>query len=179
MTDPKGDKPESDHPHEEDLPLELHLDAEGLSADDLPVSDASMSGSIEEFHFSGPVEELDFTEPANFTFPTEPAEVASDQSGEFVPEPAGVESFLGAEGFGAEPSAADPGHMVPESPLPEEAGVEPQLAGEGIADLEAAEEEAKPKPKFQLPAWVRTVEWVLVGLLGGARWRQSSSRFSG
>ncbi len=83
------------------------MDEEGPSAagDDLPVSDASMSGSIEEFHFSGPVEELDFTEPANFTFPTEPAEVASDQSGELsAAEPAGVESFFGAEGLGAEPS---------------------------------------------------------------------------
>ena len=137
------------------------------------MSDLSVSGSIEEFHFSGPAEELDFTEPADFTFPEQPA--ASDQSGELsadhgfmVPEPVGAESFLGAEGFGPEQGA------TAESPLAEDAGVEPQLAGEGIADLESGEEAAKPKPKFQAPAWVRTAEWVMVGLLGVGEIRRHS-----
>jgi hypothetical protein len=161
VTDPKGEKPESDHPHEDDFPLELHPDQEGPPAvgDDLPSADLSLSGSIEDFHFAGPAEELDFTEPADFIFPTEqPAEGASEQSGELAAaEPAGVEGFFGAEGLGGEASAA-------ESPLPEDATVGHELGGEGTADLESAEE-AKPKPKFQLPGWVRTVEWVMVGLL--------------
>ena len=115
-----------------------------------------MSASTEEFHFSGPAEELDYTEPADFTFPGQPSggEAASEHSGELAAaEPAEAEGLFGPEGI---PSA--------ESPPPEDAAVEPELAGEGIADLETAEEE-KPKPKLELPAWVQTAQWVMVGLL--------------
>ena len=56
------------------------------------------------------------------------------------------------------------GRPPAESPPPEDAGGEAELAGEGIADLEAAEEE-KPKPKFVVPRWVRIAEWVVVGLV--------------
>ena len=72
VTDPKGEKPESDHPHEDDLPLELHQDQEGLPAagEEDPLDALSLNASTEEFHFSGPAEELDFTEPTDFTFPT-------------------------------------------------------------------------------------------------------------
>jgi hypothetical protein len=166
VTNPKGEKPDSDHPHEDDLPLELHPEQEELSADgdELPVVDASLSGSIEEFHFSGPVEELDFTEPADFTFPTEqPADVATGQSGELAAaEPAEAESFFGAEGFGAEASANAESFLQPD------AAVESETAGEGIVDLEPSADKPEPKPKFQLPGWVRTVEWVLVSLLAVA-----------
>ncbi len=200
MADPKGEKPESDHPHEDDLPLELHLDQEGLPAagdegypleetfdlsvstedtlpleappdqevvpaagEESPLSALGLSASTEDFHFSGPAEELDFTEPADFTFPSEQAaeaEVASESPADFAAgEPAGVESFFGAEeGFGAEEFSSA------ESPLPEEAAVEPELAGEGIAEVELAEEpaeeEERPKPKFESPAWLRTVEFM-------------------
>ena len=158
MTDPKHEEPESDHPHEDDLSLDLNQDQEGLPAagDNLPLDDLSLSASTEEFHFSGPAEELDYTEPADFTFPGQPSggEAASEHSGELAAaEPAEAEGLFGPEGI---PSA--------ESPPPEDAAVEPELAGEGIADLETAEEE-KPKPKLELPAWVQTAQWVMVGLL--------------
>ncbi len=165
MTEPKGEKPDSDHPHEDDLSLDLSHDQEGLPAggEEHPPHDPSLSASTDEFHFSGPVEELDFSEPTDFAFPTgqaAEAESVSEQSGSFVAEPAGAEQSFGAEGgFGAEETPA-------ESPLPEEAGVQSELAGEGIADLALGEESAeeKPKPKFELPAWVRIAEWVMVGV---------------
>ena len=164
MADPKGERPESDHPHEDDLPLDLHQEQEGLppAAEENPLDALGLSASTEEFHFSGPAEELDFTEPADFTFPTEQAAetgVVSEQTGELAfAEPAEAEGLFGTE----EGSPA-------ESFLPEEAAVDTELAGEGIADLEAAEEPAEAeeeKPKFELPAWVRIAEWVTVGLLG-------------
>ena len=71
MTDPKGEKPEPDHPHEDDLSLELHPDQEGVAGRrEVSAGMPSLSASTDEFHFSGPAEELDFTEPADFTFPT-------------------------------------------------------------------------------------------------------------
>ena len=163
MTDPKGEKPESDHPHEEDLPFELHEDQEGLPAADeenLPEA-LSLNASTEDFHFSGPAEELDFTEPSDFAFPTEQSPGGTvEHSGELAAaEPREAEGFFGAG------EVADVG-----SALPEEATIEPALAGEGIADVEIAEETEgkKSKPKVELPAWVRTAEWVLVGVLAVA-----------
>ena len=162
MTDPKGGKPESDHPHEDDLSLDLHEDQEVLPAaeDHLPEALAT-NASAEDFQFLGPVEELDFTEPADFTFPTEQSsEAATEHSGEFsAVEPAGVEGLFGA----GDSSFAG-------SPLPEEAAVEPEPAGKGAAELEAAEEpaetkEKKPKTKVELPPWVGTAEWVTIGVL--------------
>ena len=157
VTDPKGKKPDSDHPHEDDLSLDLSSELEGLPAagGEHPPHDPSLSASTEEFQFSGPAEELDFTEPADFAFPTE--QPASDQSGSFVAgEHVGAEQAFGAE----EGSPA-------ESPLPEETAAEAEMAGEGIADLEIAEESAEkePKPKFELPAWARIAEWVTIGVL--------------
>jgi hypothetical protein len=150
LADPKDKKPESEHPHEDDFPLELNLEHAGDEA--LPESE-STSASMEEFHFSGPAEELDFTEPADFTFPTQPAgehEAGFEHPGAFAPaEHAEGEHFFGGEehGFG-------------ESPATEE----PVSADDAVPDLEAAEEEVV-KPKRELPAWVRTVEWVTVSLL--------------
>ena len=149
VTNPKGEKPESDHPHEDEIPLELHQDPQGLPAagEENPLDALGLSASIEEFHFSGPAEELDFTEPTDFTFPSK--------------QPAEAEQFFGfMEGTTAE------------SPPPEEAVVEAELADEEIADLEIAEEapaeEEKPKPKFELPRWARIAEWVTVGLLAAS-----------
>ena len=157
VTDPKREKPESDHPHEDDLSLEFQQDQEGpsLAGGPLPLEDMSLSSSTEEFHFSGPVEELDFTEPADFTFPTLPSsEVATGQSGELP----GAEPAEAQDPFGADADAAG------EPALPEDGHVESDVAGEGIPEVEAAEEE-KPKPKRELPAWVRTAEWIAVGML--------------
>ena len=83
VTDPKGEKPDSDHPHEDDLSLELHRTA---AAEAHPLDALSMNASTEEFHFSGPAEELDFTEPSDFTFPTEHTEAggATEHVGEFA-----------------------------------------------------------------------------------------------
>ena len=161
MTDPKGEKPESDHPHGGDSSLELHHDEEGLPVADgeQPLDVPAVNASTEEFHFSGPVEELDFSEPTDFTFPSEQPGGAEgvEHSCEFVAaEPAEAEQgFLAGEGISAE------------SPFPEEAAVDTELAGEGIADLEIAEEPAEvgKKPKFELPAWVRTAEWITVSVL--------------
>ncbi len=158
MTDPTHDKPESDHPHEDDLPLEFQVDQEGspLAGDGKALGDLSLSSSADEFKFSGPADELDFTEPADFTFPTLPAaEFSTEHSGEIAPPDAAAAEGL----FGAEES------ILPESPLPEKAAVTSELSGEGIPEPVAAEEK-KSKPKFALPAWVRTVEWFAVGVLG-------------
>ncbi|MGO9115203.1 MAG: hypothetical protein ACLP9L_38820 [Thermoguttaceae bacterium] len=158
MTDPKREKPESDHPHEDDLSLDFQQLQEGIPAagDGSPLEDLSSSASTEEFHFSGPAEELDFTEPADFTFPTElPGEVASEHSGELAgAEPAEAQGLVKTEG-GA----------LGELPPPEEGAVEPELAGEGIPEVEAADTEEKTKRKIELPAWVQTAEWVMVGVL--------------
>jgi len=160
VTDPKGEKPEPNHPHEDDLSLELHGDQAGLPAAKDHLSEAlPTNASTDEFQFLGPVEELDFTEPADFAFPTEPAE-AVEHSGEFsAAEPAEDQGL-----FDAEESA------VAESPLAEESAPEPVLAGEGIAELGVAEEpaetkEKQSKPKTELPRWVRTAEWVTIGVL--------------
>ena len=87
----------------------------------------------------------------------QPSEGIAEPSGEFAAaEPLEAEGFFGAEEAAAEPVPA------------EEAAMEPELAGEGVADLELAEglaEGEEPKPKFTLPPWVRTAEWVAVGLL--------------
>lgn len=162
MTDPKGEKPQSDHPHEEEFPLDMFQDQEGVPAADEenPLEAAPMNASVEEFQFSGPAEELDFTEPTDFAFPTgQPTEgaIGSEPTTDFAAaEPAPTEQFFGpVQGF--------PG----ESPLPEAIAAEPELAGDGIADLEAAEEppEGEEKPKFELPGWVKVLEWVMVGVL--------------
>jgi len=162
VTDPKGEKPKSDHPHEDDLSLEPQENQKGLPGAEDHLSGAlPTNASTDEFEFLGPVEELDFTEPADFTFPSEqPAEAAAEHTGESsAAEPAEVEGLFGAEGSGSA-----------ESPRPEEAAVEPEQAGEAIPDLEAAEEPAKSedkqaKPKAELPPWVRTAEWVTIGVL--------------
>ncbi len=155
MADPKHEKPDSDHPHEDELPLEFEQVQEGLPAvgEFAPLEDMSLSSSTDEFHFSGPLEELDFTEPSDFTFPSlPPGDVPSEHSGELAAaEPA--EALFGADtGIPGEPA------------LPGDGEVTPQIAGEGIPDVEVAEEE-KPKPKRELPAWVRAIEWVAVGVL--------------
>ena len=157
MTDPKGEKPESDHPHVDDSSLELGGDQQGLPAagEENPLDALGLSASVEEFHFSGPAEELDFTEPTDFAFPTQQAAEAGAirQSGE-----------LAAAGQLFESDEGSPAGSL----LPEAAVIQPELAGEGFADLEVAEEpaeEEKQKPKFELPGWVRTVEWVMGGLL--------------
>lgn len=156
VTDPKGEKLGSDHPHGDDLTQDLRQDQEGLPAagEEHPLDAPAMNASTDEFHFSGPAEDLDFTEPSDFAFPTgEPAEGgdAAEPSSEF---PA------------AEPAEAE-GTMSEESPLPEAVAAETDLAGDGVADLEIAEEpfDGKEKPKFQLPGWVRIAEWVTVGVL--------------
>jgi hypothetical protein len=153
VSDPKGKKPDSDHPHEDDLPQELHPDlaGEAVPGEDHPLDLPAVNASTEEFNFSGPMEELDFTEPADFAFPTE-----QPLESETSVEQAGAE---GIGLFGSEESA------LSESPQPQDAMAEPVVAGEGIADLEAAAEAEEPKPKFALPAWVGTVEWIAVGVL--------------
>ena len=161
MIDPKGEKPGSEHPHEDDLSLELPQDQEGLP----PAEEHPLNASTEEFHFSGPAEELDFTEPSDFAFPSaQPAEAgaASEHSGEFpAAEPAEAGLFFGPEGgaFGESP--------LPEGVAGEAMAAEAEPAGDGIADLEVADEptEGVEKPKFELPRWVRIAEWVTVGLL--------------
>ncbi len=158
VTDPKGEKPESDHPHDDDLSLGFEQNPEGpsLAGEPLPLEDMSLSSSTDEFQFSGPVEELDFTEPADFTFPTLPSsDVATEHSGEFsAAEPGAADGLSGADsGTAGEPAMA------------EEGAIDTEVAGEGIPEVEVAEEEEKAKPKRELPAWVRTVEWVAVGVL--------------
>jgi len=157
LTNPKGEKPESDHPYEDEIPLELQKDPQGLPAAGVehphPLDAPGLHASTEEFHFSGPAEELDFTEPTDFTFPPE-------QSAE-------VEQLFGAEeGYKTEESTPA------ESFLPKEAAVESELTVDEIADVELAEEppeeDKKSKPKFELPAWVRIAEWVMVGVLAAS-----------
>jgi hypothetical protein len=164
VTDHRDDMPDSDHTHEDDFPLELQQDQEGLPAAgaENPLDALGLSASTEEFHFSGPAEELDFTEPADFTFPTQQAaetEVVSESTGDLAAAEQAEAGML----FGAEEAAPAA------SPLSEEAAVQPELAGEGIDELgvaeEPAEEEGKAKRKFELPAWVRTAEWIAIGVL--------------
>ena len=145
MSDSKAEKPDSDHPNENEFPPELQPDQGALPAagEENPLDALGLSGSTDEFHFSGPSEELDFTEPADFSFP-------SGQALDFSAEHTGAENLFAA---GETPPA--------ESPLPDNAAVDVELAGEGIADLEATEEEEE-KPKFELPAWVRIAEWITI-----------------
>ena len=101
MTDPKGEKLGSDHPHGDDLTQDLRQDQEGLPAagEEHPLDAPAMNASTDEFHFSGPAEDLDFTEPSDFAFPTgEPAEGgdAAEPSSEFpAAEPAEAENLFG------------------------------------------------------------------------------------
>jgi hypothetical protein len=164
VTEPKGKKPESDHPHDEDLPFELHEDPKGSSSADSenPLKDLSLSSSTEDFHFSGPAEELDFTEPADFTFPSELGEpaAAAGQSGELpAAEATGIEGLFGE----------DFDHHV-ESPLAEAGVSEGATAVEAAEEIEvageSAGEESQPrKPQRELPAWIRKFEWVFIGSL--------------
>ena len=157
MTDPKREKPKSDHPQEDDLSLDAQQDLEGLptAGEGFSLEDMSVSASTDEFHFSGPVEELDFVEPANFTFPNEePGGIAAGSSVELA----------AAELFEEEPFVASE-DVVDESPPPDVGPIEPDLVGEGAPDADIASEE-KPKRKFALPAWVRAAEWLLVGIAG-------------
>ena len=157
MTDPKGKKPASKGPHEDDLPPKLQPDDGGAAAAGEEFPEAlSMSGSLDDFQFSGPVEELDFTEPADFTFPTEePGAAVSESSGEI----AAPEHLEGEQVSGTAETAYVEPHVA------EESSEEADVAGEGIAEVEAAPEEEAPKAKFALPAWVQKLEWVAVGLL--------------
>jgi hypothetical protein len=163
LADSTGKKPESEHPHEDDFPLDLgheHADSPAGEHDFLP--EGSLSGSIEDFQFTGPAEELDFSEPADFTFPAPPAdehEAAGEHAGEFASaaEFAGTEHAEGERTFGGDE------HGFGEPPSHDESAFEPAAVEEAIPDLESAEEEVKPKR--QLPAWVRTAEWITISLL--------------
>jgi hypothetical protein len=159
LSDPKGETPHPDHPHEDEFEFEMHEAAaeegphtpEHAAHEPNPLDELGISASTDEFHFTGPAEELDFTEPADFTFPTEhaEAEAGSDSSAEIpTPEHADLEHFFGEESAHHEAAG-------------EVEGVEPALAGEAVEP--AAEEE--PKPKRELPASVRALEWVTVGVL--------------
>ena len=150
MTEPKRNEPQPDHPEEDGLFLESQKTA-AAAGEENPLDALGLSASTEEFHFPGPVEDLDFTEPSDFSFPEAgAAEVVLEATG--GGEAAGTEAVASFDSF-----------------APAEAAVESEVAGEGVADLEAAKEgEGEEKPKFQLPAWARTAEWIAVGLLGAA-----------
>jgi hypothetical protein len=171
LSDPKGEKPHSDHPHEDEFEFEMHehvadegphghehAEHEHAAGEHDPLDALGINASSEEFHFAGPAEELDFTEPADFTFPTEhaEAEASSDSSAEFAPhEHGGIDHLFG--GDEAAPHEAAVGEEAAEE-------LEPvAVAAEG--EKVEAEEEKQPKPKRELPAWVRTLEWVTVSLL--------------
>jgi hypothetical protein len=173
LSDPKGETPHPDHPHEDEFEFELHETAaeEGPHGSDHaveghtpaernPLDELGIQASSEDFHFTGPAEELDFTEPVDFTFPTEhvEAEAGADSSAEIAThEHAGLENLFGGEEA-----------VLHEAAVGEEAVAEQALeaeAAEGEVGELAAQEEPKPKPKRELPAWVRTLEWITVGLL--------------
>jgi hypothetical protein len=163
LSDAKGETPHPDHPHEDEFEFDLHEAAaeshEHPSEEVHPLDALGIQASSEDFQFSGPAEELDFTEPADFTFPSEhfEAEAGSDSSAEFVtPEHGGIEHLFGGD------------ETEHHEAVGEEAVAEVEPVGEAAED-EASEvrleEEPKAKPKRELPAWVRTFEWVTVGML--------------
>ena len=170
MSDPKGETPHPDHPHEDEFEFELHETAaeEGPHGSDHaveghtpaernPLDELGIQASSEDFHFTGPAEELDFTEPADFTFPTEhfEAEAGADSSAEIAtPEHAGLEHFFGGDEAAHHETAAD-----------EEMVAEAVPAAEAAEGEVGVEEKPKPNAKRELPAWVRTLEWVTVVLL--------------
>jgi hypothetical protein len=159
VSDSKGEKPQSGHPHEDEFDFEMFEPAAGegphtpehAAHEPNPLDELGINASSEEFQFTGPAEELDFTEPTDFTFPTGhvDAEAGSDSSAEIAtPEHAGVEHLFTGD----------------EAAIHEAAGEEAAPAGEAADGEEGVEEEA-PKPKRELPASVRTLQWVIVGLL--------------
>ncbi len=146
MSDPKDKTPHPDNPHEDELEHTAH--------EPHPLDELGIHTSSEDFQFTGPAEDLDFTEPADFTFPTEhfEAEAGADSSAEIAsPEHADLEHFIG----GDEAAHHTNDEMVAEAV--------PAEAAEGEVGVE---EKPAPKPKRELPASVRTLEWVAVGLLG-------------
>ncbi len=170
MSDPKGEMPHPDHPHEDELEFELHETAaeesphgpahaadEHEAAELHPLHELGIQASSEDFHFTGPAEELDFTEPVDFTFPTEhvEAEAGSDSSAEIATsDHSGLEHLFGGD---------EAAHH--EADIGEEAVAEFEPGAEMAEGEAGAEEMPTPKPKRELPAWVRTLEWVTVGLL--------------
>jgi hypothetical protein len=163
LSDPKGEKPHPDHPHEDEFEFEMHEHAAEQAADvhsgdaPHPLDELGIHASSEEFHFSGPAEELDFTEPADFTFPTEhvETEASSDSSAEFpAHEHAELDHLFGGD------EAAHHEAAVGEH---EAAEVEPVAVA--TADEAKVEEEPKPKRKREVPASIRALEWVAVCVL--------------
>lgn len=152
VTDPKHDNPESDHPHEDDLGLEFHEEALPSGGEEHPLDAPSLNASADEFHFSGPIENLDFSEPSGFEFPTEQpleAEVAAEGASE---------DFSAPEAFSLDVPAAALG------PAEEELVAEAAAELEPVGETEDEAVEAEAKPKFELPAWVHTAQWVAVGV---------------
>ena len=165
VSDPHGDAPHPDHPDEEDFFLEMpeeHAEAAEEThehhdaGEQHPFDALGIHASTEEFHFTGPAEELDFTEPADFTFPTEqaPGEAVSESSTNL----GAAEHVEGEHFFGSEEAAP---HEATEG---EELSIDGEA--EAVPDLDLGEEEEVVKPKRELPAWVHTLQWSMVGLLG-------------
>jgi len=172
VSEAKGEKPNPEHPQEDDLLLDFstqheegapqgkahgqdHAEADALH----PLAEPGINASTDEFQFTGPVEELDFTEPVDFTFPSEAAEVeaVSDSSADMgAVDHAGLEHLLGAE------------EAAPHKAAVSDATAEPQPAAEApdqdLAEKDA-EKEPNAKPKRELPAWVHALEWTAVALL--------------
>lgn len=153
MSDPMGETPHPDHPHEDEFPLELPPQQEGAAGEEPnPLDSLGLNASTEDFHFTGPAEELDFTEPADFAFPTE-------HSAEAGPVSESSAEMAAVEAVGAEHLAGS-----------DEAVALEGVAGEevAIADLDLAiegEQEEEAEPARELPPWVHVVEWSSVGTL--------------
>jgi hypothetical protein len=166
-----SDPSHPEHPHDEEefipeMPFEMEGGEDAHAAHEAhpgeeqhPFDALGIHASTDEFHFSGPAEELDFTEPTDFSFPTaHEAEAVSESSTNLG---AAAEHAVTEEHFGGGEETTE-FHM----PSGEESAAEGEAAeAEAVADLDL-EEEAAEKPKREVPAWMHTLVWTMVGLLG-------------
>ena len=174
VSDPKGKKPESDQ--EEDLPLELHLDAGGaFRGRRRPAGERREHERLDRgvpllrscrgvgFHGTGQF---------HLSHGTGRGRIRPIGRVRPPPNPRESRAFSGPRAWGR--NRAPRNRLFRKTPA-----LSRTSQARGLPTSKQPKKEAKPKPKFQLPAWVRTVEWVLIGLLGVGAWRQSWSRCFG
>ena len=156
-----------------------HREDESIDFDVVPQADDSLSalglgksGAAHDLHASS--EDFDFTEPTDFAFPSAEHEGQMD-SGLFEHELAeghDAESDLVAGHFDpdhlgdAHPGATTEMSDFGDMPSHADDGIPIAAASEGAAVEAAASEDEKPaRKKRELPKWVGTAQWVLIGAL--------------
>jgi hypothetical protein len=166
--------------HHEGTHLDIDMAHEGEQPSEFGLQ------SAHDLHASS--EDFDFTEPSEFAFPG--GHEGSTDSGLFEPQvhDSAAHESLSAEGeFGEHGAEAghfgeghfDVGQFGADHPgatttMPD-FGAESFHAGGGVAEAVAGEEavavaeeaveEPEPKKRRELPAWVHTTEWALIGLI--------------